>query len=137
MKHPEDLDRILSCLPDEIFSHLNDEPSIKDAEEVAKFNESEGYTEEDVKEYSKIILSSYNDTQRFAKKLHEYGKNREEIIFNLKKHIKDCGKCMKKYFNYIVDGAQAIQNSNKRADLPFEDINVKVKEFDKDLLKLL
>ena len=103
----EDLERFLLLLGETNFKELDKEPSIEDARMLAGLmsdaKEGEEIPKEKIREEYKRIIRIKIKEQRGAEELSAYGQTQEEISGNLRKHVKGCYDCSKKYSDFVME----------------------------------
>jgi len=138
------LERFLLSLNDINFKELGKEPSIEEAEGLARFlcsyGNGEETTEAYIKEAYRRLLRRKIKERRDAEELSIYGQTCEEILKNLKEHVRECHNCSKKYVEFITEGAVMLFQGSKKiisGDYPKELIDSAREEVRVGLYELL
>ncbi len=101
IKCPRNLEILLSAIPIAVFKSLSTEPNSELIEEMVREKYGEVSKEELREEYN-FFVTSHSEDLRILNELHKYGETREEIVDNLREHVRGCPDCSISYFNFLI-----------------------------------
>jgi len=93
---PEDLELLITHIDPVIYGDISREPSLYEVgKELRRINPL--IRDKSVKKDYEERLKFFRDKQGVLKKLRDYGSTREEIVYSLNHHVKNCSECRRAY----------------------------------------